>query len=123
MLGDFDAKGTAHTWRRGHVPQQPFFSRTMGRGEDTSRNLLWLGFVHLFQGENWHRNHHQNAKSARLGLETWEIDTGWWAILVLEKLGQARDVKRPRISPGECTALCVRPAESDRSGFLERTGL
>ena len=67
-------------------------------GEDTSRNLLWLGFVHFFQGENWHHNHHQDANSARLGLKTWEIDTGWWVILALERVGLARDVKRPRIT-------------------------
>lgn len=64
-------------------------------GEDTSKNVIWLGFVHLFQGENWHRNHHQNSNIARLGLRPWELDTGWLVILVLEKLGLARDVKRP----------------------------
>ena len=67
-------------------------------GEDTSRNLFWLGFVHFFQGENWHHNHHQNANSARLGLKTWEIDTGWWMILALESVGLATHVKRPRVA-------------------------
>jgi fatty-acid desaturase len=64
-------------------------------GEDTSKNLVWLGIVHLFQGENWHRNHHKNAYCARLGLRWWQIDMGWWVILALEKLRLAKDVKRP----------------------------
>lgn len=64
-------------------------------GEDSSQNLIWLGFVHSLQGENWHRNHHMHPNSARLGLRFWELDTGWWTIVVLEKLGLATHVRRP----------------------------
>ena len=46
--------------------------------------------------ENWHNNHHSNAGSARLGLKWYEIDTGWYAIMALEKVGLAKNVRRPR---------------------------
>ncbi len=65
-------------------------------GKDSSRNVPWLAVWHLFQGENWHGNHHAHPWCARLGLRAHEIDTGWWAIVVLERLGLAHDVRRPR---------------------------
>ena len=65
-------------------------------GEDSSRNVTWLGFWHLFQGENWHRNHHARPGSARLGWTPTQFDVGWWIILGLEWLGLATEVRRPR---------------------------
>lgn len=65
-------------------------------GEDSSQNLVWLGFPQLMQGENWHGNHHANPSSARLGWTWKQVDTGWWLIVTLEKLGLASDVRRPR---------------------------
>jgi fatty-acid desaturase len=65
-------------------------------GTDSSRNVAWLAAWHLLQGENWHRNHHAYPWCARLGLTPMQIDTGWWLIVLLEKLGLARDIKRPR---------------------------
>ena len=64
-------------------------------GEDSSQNIAWLGFLHMFQGENWHGNHHAKPSSARLGWTFWQIDTGWYLIVALEKLGLATKVKRP----------------------------
>jgi stearoyl-CoA desaturase (delta-9 desaturase) len=64
-------------------------------GEDSSVNLPWLALVHMFQGENWHQNHHDNPNSARLGVKTWQVDLGWWTVLLLERLGLATHVKRP----------------------------
>jgi stearoyl-CoA desaturase (delta-9 desaturase) len=64
-------------------------------GEDSSQNIVWLGFLHFFQGENWHGNHHAKPGSARLGWKPWQIDFGWYAIVVLERLGLARNVRRP----------------------------
>src|SRR5690349_7562271 len=38
-------------------------------GSDSSINIWWLGPFQLSAwGENWHRNHHTNAGSARIGL-------------------------------------------------------
>lgn len=64
-------------------------------GDDSSQNIVWLGFLHFFQGENWHGNHHAKPSSARLGWTLWQIDFGWYAIMLLEKAGLARNVKRP----------------------------
>ncbi|HEX2712565.1 MAG TPA: fatty acid desaturase [Candidatus Acidoferrales bacterium] len=64
---------------------------------DSSKNVWWLGPLQLTAwGENWHRNHHSNAGSARLGLRWWQMDIGWYFIYALEMAGLARNVKRPR---------------------------
>lgn len=64
---------------------------------DFSRNLWWLGPLQLTAwGENWHRNHHSYAGSARLGLHWWQMDIGWYLIYALEAVGLASNVKRPR---------------------------
>jgi fatty-acid desaturase len=64
---------------------------------DSSKNIWWLGPLQLTAwGENWHRNHHSNAGSARLGLRWWQTDIGWYFIYVLELAGLASSVKRPR---------------------------
>jgi len=65
---------------------------------DSSKNVWWLGPLQLTAwGENWHRNHHSNAGSARLGLRWWQTDIGWYFIYALEIAGLARNVKRPRV--------------------------
>jgi fatty-acid desaturase len=64
---------------------------------DSSQNVWWLGPLQLSAwGENWHKNHHANAGSARFGLRWWQTDIGWYLIYALETLGLARNVKRPR---------------------------
>jgi stearoyl-CoA desaturase (delta-9 desaturase) len=64
-------------------------------GEPTARNLPLLGVMHAFQGEQWHQNHHDRPGSARLGFTPGQLDVGWYTILLLEKLGLAKDVRRP----------------------------
>ena len=64
---------------------------------DSSQNVWWLGPFQLTAwGENWHRNHHANAGSARLGLRWWQPDLGWYFICTMEALGLASNIKRPR---------------------------
>jgi len=64
---------------------------------DSSKNVWWLGPLQLTAwGENWHRNHHFNAGSARLGLRWWQPDIGWYCICALEAVGLASSIKRPR---------------------------
>jgi fatty-acid desaturase len=65
-------------------------------GEDSSQNLIWLGAMHLLQGENWHGNHHAQPWAARFGLRPWQIDIGWYTIFLLERLGLATKVRRPK---------------------------
>ena len=64
-------------------------------GEPTARNVPWLGVMHAFQGEQWHQNHHDRPGSARLGFNPGQLDVGWLTIVALEKLGLAKDVRRP----------------------------
>jgi stearoyl-CoA desaturase (delta-9 desaturase) len=67
---------------------------TYAEGEDSSRNLWWLGPLQFTAwGENWHRNHHSDAKSARFGWRWWQVDIGWYVICLLRVLGLASDVK------------------------------
>jgi stearoyl-CoA desaturase (delta-9 desaturase) len=63
--------------------------------EDSSQNIFWLGFVHMFQGENWHGNHHAKPSCAKFGWKFWQVDFGWYAIVLLERMGLAWNVKRP----------------------------
>jgi sn-1 stearoyl-lipid 9-desaturase len=65
--------------------------------EGTAMNVRWLSLMHFFQGENWHQNHHERPGSARLGWTRTQLDVGWYTILLLEKLGLAKDVRRPTI--------------------------
>jgi len=67
-------------------------------GQDSSRNVSWLAIMHFFQGENWHRNHHARPGSARLGLTWRQPDVGYVMICVLENIGLASEVRRPRHS-------------------------
>jgi len=68
-------------------------------GEDSSINVWWLGPFQLTAwGENWHKNHHHHAGSARLGLRWWQTDIGWYFIWTLEQIGLVHSVKRPRAS-------------------------
>jgi fatty-acid desaturase len=64
--------------------------------EDSSRNITWLALPHSLQGENWHRNHHDQPNSARLGWTWRQVDTSWNVIVLLERCGLAWGVRRPR---------------------------
>ena len=70
----------AHTW--GY--------RTFDTPEG-STNLWWVGLIAW--GEGWHNNHHAFQRSARHGLEWWELDANWLAIRILAAVGLARDVQ------------------------------
>jgi len=66
-------------------------------GVDSSRNLWWLGPLQLGAwGENWHRNHHGDANTARFGRRWWQIDLGWYIICGLKALGLASSVRLPK---------------------------
>lgn len=70
-----------------------FFGRRPFRTDDRSSNLAWLSLITA--GEAWHNNHHAFPYSARLGLERWELDPGWWTLRVLQALDQVWEPKRP----------------------------
>lgn len=70
---------------------------------DESRNVWWVGLLAV--GEGWHNNHHAMPRSARHGMEWWEIDVTWMTIVVLEKLGLATDVVRPKYGPNKLAKI------------------
>jgi fatty-acid desaturase len=59
------------------------------REHGSGRDVWWLTFLHMGQGENWHANHHASARDPRLGRRWWQVDLGWWLILLLERCGLA----------------------------------
>lgn len=62
---------------------------------DNSRNLWWVGLLAF--GEGWHNNHHAFQRMAKHGHRWWEVDTTYWVILAMERLGLARNVvKTPK---------------------------
>lgn len=61
---------------------------------DNSRNN-WLVAL-MTHGEGWHNNHHAQPRAARHGHRWWELDMSWWVISLLEKVGLAKDVVRPK---------------------------
>lgn len=64
--------------------------------DDQSRNNWAVAFVSL--GEGWHHNHHAFPTSARHGLRRRQFDPSYAIICLMERLGLARNVKRPRAS-------------------------
>ena len=62
---------------------------------DGSRNQ-WLVAL-IAHGEGWHNNHHADQRSAKHGHKWWEYDLGYLVICLLELVGLAKNVVRPRI--------------------------
>ncbi|XP_022955961.1 palmitoyl-monogalactosyldiacylglycerol delta-7 desaturase, chloroplastic-like [Cucurbita moschata] len=60
---------------------------------DLSRNNWWMSLLAF--GEGWHNNHHAFEYSARLGIEWWQFDPGWYVIVFLQAIGVATHVKLP----------------------------
>jgi stearoyl-CoA desaturase (delta-9 desaturase) len=65
------------------------------RTDDGSRNNWWVALMSF--GEGWHNNHHAQQRSAAHGMRWWEIDTTYWVILLMEKVGLAKRVVRPKL--------------------------
>ncbi|MCI0487364.1 MAG: acyl-CoA desaturase [Blastocatellia bacterium] len=95
-------------------------------GEDSSRNLWWLGPFQLGAwGENWHRNHHSDANAARFGRRWWQIDIGWYVIRGLKALRLASDIKPTKdiLRMEARRATDTRASEiTEDSPLLERCG-
>ena len=69
-----------------------------------SRNLWWVGLSAW--GEGWHNNHHAFQRSARHGLEWWELDANWLAIRALSLVGLATDIQ---LLPKSAERYRIRP--------------
>ncbi len=70
-----------------------FGYRNYETGEESRNN--WFVAI-LTSGEGWHNNHHHDPASASNQRKWWEFDGIYWTILALEKVGIARNIKRPR---------------------------
>ncbi len=58
----------------------------------------------LAHGEGWHNNHHADQRSAAHGHKWWEVDPTWMTIRLLEKVGLAKNVIRPKCLRKEAKA-------------------
>ena len=58
---------------------------------DLSTNSMWVAL--LTWGEGWHNNHHAHPTSARHGLAWYEVDTNWYVIWLLNKVGLAKQMR------------------------------
>ncbi len=70
-----------------------FGYRSYDTGENSRNN--WLVAL-LTVGEGWHNNHHHDPASASVQHKWWEIDISYYQIRLLERLGLAWKVVRPR---------------------------
>ena len=61
---------------------------------DQSTNNWFVALI--AHGEGWHNNHHADPRSAAHGHRWWEFDMSWGVIRLLEVIGLAKNVVRPR---------------------------
>ena len=59
--------------------------------DDNSTNNKWVAALTF--GEGWHNNHHAFPSSAKQGLLPGQIDLTWYHIVLLERLGLAKNIK------------------------------
>lgn len=69
------------------------FGRRVYEARDESRNN-WVVALLTF-GEGWHNNHHAFPRSARHGLERFQLDVSWWVIRLLERCRLASRLRLP----------------------------
>ncbi len=62
--------------------------------KDGSRNNWWVALISF--GEGWHNNHHAQQRSAAHGMKWWEFDPTYWIIVLMERIGLAQRVVRPK---------------------------
>ena len=63
----------------------------MSEAGDSSTNNRWVALLTF--GEGWHNNHHAFPTSAKQGILPGQIDITWYHILLLKKLGLAKNIK------------------------------
>ena len=96
------------------------------RNYETSnaRRNLWLVALVAY-GEGWHNNHHADQRAAAHGHRWWEIDMTYAVVRLLEWLGLAKDVVRPRVWRQREKALRhaeVNPVEFEPEPALSEAG-
>jgi stearoyl-CoA desaturase (delta-9 desaturase) len=72
-----------------------FGTRPFKMSDNNSRNNALFGW--FTWGEGWHNNHHAVPSSANFGFRWYQLDPGYWVILLLESMGLAWDVRRASV--------------------------
>jgi fatty-acid desaturase len=75
------------------------------------RNVPFCGIITF--GECWHNNHHGFPGSAQIGLAPGQADPGWWTLILLEKAGLVRNIRRAAdlpVRPQLTSVSASRPA-------------
>lgn len=85
LHGTWVVNSITHTWGSRRFPTR-----------DLSTNNFWVALVSW--GEGWHNNHHAHPTSSAHGLRWYEVDTNWYCIWLMKKLGLAWDVYRISLS-------------------------
>jgi stearoyl-CoA desaturase (delta-9 desaturase) len=90
---------------------------------DSSRNNVLLGVLVLSEG--WHNNHHAFPYSARFGFHWWQADFTWSVIRLMELLGLAWRVRRPKAAdigrePRTRTPGCATDTQQPWTGVASR---
>ena len=67
------------------------FGRRRYATRDTSRNNVWIAIA--TGGEGWHNNHHHYPGSARQGFFWYEIDTSYYVLWLLSRVGLVRNLR------------------------------
>jgi stearoyl-CoA desaturase (delta-9 desaturase) len=67
------------------------FGRRVYDTDDTSRNSLLIALVTA--GEGWHNNHHRYQSAARQGFRWWQIDTTYYVLWLLSRVGVVRELR------------------------------
>jgi stearoyl-CoA desaturase (delta-9 desaturase) len=67
------------------------FGRRPYETEDTSRNSTLIAL--LTAGEGWHNNHHRYQSATRQGFRWWQIDTTFYILWLMARVGLVRDLR------------------------------
>ncbi len=67
------------------------FGRRPYETTDTSRNSTLIAL--LTAGEGWHNNHHRYQSSTRQGFRWWQIDTTYYVLWCMSRVGIVRDLR------------------------------
>ena len=66
--------------------------------QECGTNNWWLGVISF--GEGFHNNHHAFPRSARMGMNAYDLDLGWYVIKVMERAGLVDSVRAWHREPG-----------------------
>jgi stearoyl-CoA desaturase (delta-9 desaturase) len=93
------------------------FGRRRYKTTDTSRNNALLAL--LTCGEGWHNNHHYHQNTANQGWFWWEIDTSFYLLRALERVGAVSGLR----TPSDAVKYAFRQYTDEERRSLRRGGL